>query len=142
MNLTSSVKLKNRDYAPNELLDRYSDRDIDDEEEHEEISATARRAAEARMSHRDRLERTGKKGSRAANRGRAPQFLEDDDMDDEDVLDDDLGVARMKRRTRRQYDERRDIDDVDGMDDVGGSSHYQLDVRSHLSLARKYHWSS
>ncbi|KAG1737662.1 MCM-domain-containing protein [Suillus lakei] len=105
------------DYAPNELLDHYSDRDIDDEGDFEEMSATARRAAEARMNRRDRLERTGKQGSRAANRGRAPQFLEDEDMDDEDALGDDLGVARMKRRTRRQYDERRDIDDVDGMDD-------------------------
>ncbi|KAG1734718.1 MCM-domain-containing protein [Suillus paluster] len=105
------------DYAPNELLDHYSDRDIDDEGDFEEMTATARRAAEARMNRRDRLERAGKQGSRAANRGRAPQFLEDDDMDDEDALGDDLGVARMKRRTRRQYDERRDVDDVDGMDD-------------------------
>lgn len=105
------------DYAPNELLDRYSDRDIDDEGDFDEISAAARRAAEAKMNRRDRLERTGKQGIRAANRGRAPQFLEDDDMDDEDALGDDLGVARMKRRTRRQYDERRDVDDVDGMDD-------------------------
>ncbi|KAG1862569.1 MCM-domain-containing protein [Suillus subalutaceus] len=64
----------------------------------------ARRAAEARMNRRDRLERAGKQGMRAANRSRAPQFLEDDDMDDEDTLGDDLGVARMKH-------------DVDGMDD-------------------------
>ncbi|KAG2043625.1 MCM2/3/5 family-domain-containing protein [Suillus americanus] len=105
------------DYAPNELLDRYSDRDIDDEGDFDDISAAARRAAEARMNRRDRLERAGKQGNRAANRGRAPQFLEDDDMDDEDALGDDLGVARMKRRTRRQYDERRDVDDVDGTDD-------------------------
>lgn len=105
------------DYAPNELLDRYSDRDIDDEGDFEEMSAAARRAAEARMNRRDRLERAGKQGTRAANRGRAPQFLEDDDMDDEDALGDDLGVGRMKRRTRRQYDERRDVDDVDGVDD-------------------------
>ncbi|KIK44635.1 hypothetical protein CY34DRAFT_611832 [Suillus luteus UH-Slu-Lm8-n1] len=109
--------IKNRDYAPNELLDRYSDRDIDDEGDFDEMSAAARRAAEARMNRRDRLERAGKQGTRAANRGRAPQFLEDDDMDDEDALGDDLGVGRMKRRTRRQYDERRDVDDVDGVDD-------------------------
>jgi DNA replication licensing factor MCM2 len=94
------------------------------------------------MNRRDRLERAGKKGSRAANRGRAPQFLDDDDMNDEDEGEDDLGVTRMKRRTRRQYDERRDIDDVDGMDDVGANLHYQLDVHSHLSLHRKYHSSN
>jgi hypothetical protein len=33
-----------RDYAPNELLDRYSEADIDDE--FEELSGAARRAAE------------------------------------------------------------------------------------------------
>jgi DNA replication licensing factor MCM2 len=82
------------------------------------------------MNRRDRLERAGKQGVRAANRGRAPQFLEDDDMDDEDALGDDLGVARMKRRTRRQYDERRDIDDVDGTEDVGENLGGQLDVYS------------
>jgi DNA replication licensing factor MCM2 len=27
-------------------------------------------------------------------------------------------VSRMKRRTRRQYDERRDLDDLDGVEDV------------------------
>ncbi|KAH7907456.1 MCM-domain-containing protein [Hygrophoropsis aurantiaca] len=102
------------DYAANELLDRYSDRDIDDEGDFGEMSADARRAADARMDRRDRLERSGKRGARAARRNRAPQFLESDDMDDEV---DDLGLSRMKRRTRRQYDERRDLDDVDGMDD-------------------------
>jgi DNA replication licensing factor MCM2 len=129
---------KNRDYAPNELLDRYSDRDIDDEGDFDEMSAAARRAAEARMNRRDRLERAGKQGTRAANRGRAPQFLEDDDMDDEDALGDDLGVARMKRRTRRQYDERRDVDDVDSADDVGENPSGQLDVYSSVFHYRKY----
>lgn len=90
------------------------------------------------MNRRDRLERTGKQGTRAANRGRAPQFLEDDDMDDEDALGDDLGVARMKRRTRRQYDERRDIDDVDGIDDVGENLGGQSDVYSSMFFSRKY----
>jgi hypothetical protein len=33
-------------------------------------------------------------------------------------MDGGLGVSRMKRRTRRQYDERRDLDDLDGVDDV------------------------
>ena len=107
-----------RDYAVNELLDRYSDRDIDDEDEFEALSGAARRAAEAKMDRRDRLERSGRTGGRAAVRSRAPRFLESDDMDDEDVLDGGLGIARMKRRTRRQYDERRDLDDMDGLDDV------------------------
>ncbi|KAI6046019.1 MCM2/3/5 family-domain-containing protein [Pisolithus marmoratus] len=33
------------------------------------------------------------------------------------ILDGGLGVARMRRRTRRQYDERRDLGDMDSMDD-------------------------
>lgn len=113
------LTFRRRDYAANELLDHYSDRDIDDEGTFEEMSAAARRAAEAKMNRRDRLERSGRAGGRAAIRSRAPRFLESDDMDDEDALDGGLGLARMKRRTRRQYDERRDLDDVDGLDDVG-----------------------
>jgi DNA replication licensing factor MCM2 len=38
-------------------------------------------------------------------------------LEDEEI-DDELGVSRMKRRTRRQYDERRDADDLDGIEDV------------------------
>jgi len=45
-----------RDYAPNELLDKYSDADINDDEELEELSTAARRAAEAKMTRRDRLD--------------------------------------------------------------------------------------
>lgn len=82
------------------------------------MSGTVRKAAEAKMDRRDRLEHSGRAGGRAAIRSRAPRFLESDDMDDEDALDGGLGVARMKRRTRRQYDERRDLDDMDGLDDV------------------------
>ncbi|KAG8213705.1 MCM-domain-containing protein [Butyriboletus roseoflavus] len=104
------------DYAVNELLDHYSDRDIDDEGEVEELSGASRRAVEAKLDRRDRLERSGRAG-RAAVRSRAPRFLESDDMDDEDALDGGLGVARMKRRTRHQYDERRELDDMDGLDD-------------------------
>lgn len=70
------------------------------------------------MDRRDRLERSGRAGGRAAVRSRAPRFLESDDLDDMDDEDGGLGVARMKRRTRRQYDERRDLDDMDGLDDV------------------------
>lgn len=32
--------------------------------------------------------------------------------------DDDLGIASMKKRTRKQYDERRDLDDLDGIEDA------------------------
>lgn len=106
-----------RDYAPNELLDTYSEADIDDEGEFEEMSAAARRAAEVQMSRRDRLERTGGHGRRAALRSHAPDFLGSaDDMDDEDF--DDLGISSMKKRTRKQYDERRDMDDLEGVEDV------------------------
>ncbi|KJA29045.1 hypothetical protein HYPSUDRAFT_634812 [Hypholoma sublateritium FD-334 SS-4] len=102
------------DYAQNDVLDRYSEAGIDDEET-EELSAAARRAAERKMAQRDRAERGGRKGARAAQRSHAPAFLDsDNDMDDEDG--DELGIANMKRRTRKQYDERRDADDLDGVD--------------------------
>ncbi|OBZ68103.1 hypothetical protein A0H81_11773 [Grifola frondosa] len=77
------------DYAANELLDRYSDRDIDDEQEFEEMTVAQRRAADAKMARRDRLERGGRRGARAARRSRMPDFLQSDDMDDED----DIGVV-------------------------------------------------
>ncbi|THV02336.1 MCM-domain-containing protein [Dendrothele bispora CBS 962.96] len=102
-----------QDYAPNELLDHYSDADINDDEDVEELTAAQRRAADVKMSRRDRMERNGRRGQRAAQRSRALPFLEDDDMDDEDEDE----MKRMKRRTRRQYDERRDIDDMEGIED-------------------------
>ncbi len=104
------------DYATNELLDRYSDRDLDDENEFDEMTAAQRRAAEANMARRDRLQRGGRRGARAAARGIMPDFLQSDDMED-DGLDGGL-LSGMKRRTRRQYDERKDIDDLQGIDDV------------------------
>ncbi|KAF9566691.1 MCM-domain-containing protein [Agrocybe pediades] len=68
------------------------------------------------MARRDRAERGGRRGQRAARRSHAPAFLgSDDDMDNEDV--DELGLASMKMRTRKQYDERRDHDDLDGAED-------------------------
>jgi len=80
-----------------------------------ELSTAGRWAAEAEMARRDRLERTGG-GRRAARRSRAPAFLDSDDAAVEDL--DDVELARMRRRTRRQYDERRDVDDMDGIEDV------------------------
>ena len=72
-----------------------------------------------KMARRDRMERSGKRGQRAARRNRAPAFLGSDDVEDDDIMDDQLGISSMKRRTRKQYDERRDIDDLDGVEDVG-----------------------
>ncbi|KAI0694356.1 MCM2/3/5 family-domain-containing protein [Cytidiella melzeri] len=104
------------DYAVKEVLDRYSDADLDDEEEYAALSASQRRAAEAKMDRRDRFERRGGTGSRAARRTRYPGFLESDDMEDEDMAGGGL-LSQMKRRTRRQYDERKDLDDLDGVED-------------------------
>ncbi|KAF8897032.1 MCM2/3/5 family-domain-containing protein [Gymnopilus junonius] len=104
------------DYAPNDTLDQYSDTGIDDNGNVEELSAAARRAAEASMARRDRAERGGRRGQRAARRSHAPAFL-DSDADMEDEGDDELGLASMKARTRKQYDERRDADDLDGAED-------------------------
>ena len=99
------------DYAVNAVLDRYSDADLNDEEEFEEMSAAQRRAAEAKMARRDKMERRGGRGGRAARRTRYPGFLESDDMEDEEGPGSGL-LSQMKRRTRRQYDERRDMDDL------------------------------
>ncbi|KAL1662397.1 MCM-domain-containing protein [Schizophyllum commune] len=105
------------DYSRNDTLDNYDIADIDDEEQ-DELTPAARRAAERKMAQRDALERAGRNGGRAARRGRMHDFIDEDDLADEgDVDDDDMGVSQMKRRTRRQYDERRDIDDADGIED-------------------------
>ncbi|KAJ3748829.1 MCM-domain-containing protein [Lentinula detonsa] len=101
------------DYGANELLDRYDTTGINDDEDVEELSAAARRLAEKKMDRRDRATRGGR-GARAAQRSRAPAFL-DEEEDDMDEDDDEL--LRMKRRTRRQYDERRDVDDMDELED-------------------------
>jgi DNA replication licensing factor MCM2 len=81
------------------------------------MTAAQRKAAETAMKRRDRLERRGGRGTRASRRTRYPGFLESDDMEDEDMEDGGL-LSQMKRRTRRQYDERRDMDDLDGVEDV------------------------
>ncbi|GJE97383.1 MCM-domain-containing protein [Phanerochaete sordida] len=104
------------DYAVNEALDRYSDADIDDNDDFADMTAAQRRAAEAKMARRDKLERRGGRGARASRRTRYPGFLESDDMEDEDMGDGGI-LSQMKRRTRRQYDERRDMDDLEGVED-------------------------
>ena len=88
------------------------------------MSAAARRAAEMKMARRDRMERSGRRGQRAARRTRAPAFMGSDDMEDDDIMDDQLRISSMKRRTRKQYDERRDIDDLDGVEDVSLWYHF------------------
>lgn len=117
-------------------MDRYSDTGLDDEDQ-EELSAVQRRQAERRMAQRDRMERTGRRGERASRRNR-PSFLGSDDMDDEDRFANDLGVGRMRRRTRRQYDERRDMDDLEGVGDVSARS----DDAYMLTTSRNYLWSN
>lgn len=103
------------DYAANEGLDRYSDADINDADEIEEMSLAQRRAAEALMARRDRLERGGnRRGQRAANRSRMPNLLSDDDED----LGEGLIPSGARRRARRTYEERRDLDDMEGIEDV------------------------
>jgi len=105
------------DYAENELLDTYSNAGLNDEEVFESMSVAARRAAEAKMRQRDRLERGGRRGMRAANRSHAPTFFDSDDAGADD--DNESGLLSGTRiRTRRQYDERRDVDDMEGIEDV------------------------
>lgn len=105
------------DYATNETLDRYSDTGIDDAQEFEGMTGAQRRAAERAMAQRDMREHGGKRGARAAARSRGPDFLLSDGLEEEDDTDGGL-LSGMKRRTRRQYDERRDMDDLDGIEDV------------------------
>ena len=105
------------DYAEDDLLDTYSNSGLNDEEAFEPMSAAARRAVEAKMRQRDRMDRGSRRGMRAANRSHAPTFFDSDDVGAED--DDESGLLSGTRtRTRRQYDERRDIDDMEGIEDV------------------------
>jgi DNA replication licensing factor MCM2 len=130
--VTKSTDILLRDYAPDERLDNYSEADIDDGD-FDEMSGAARRAAEMQMARRDRLERTGGRGRRAALRSHAPEFLGSaDDMDDEDF--DDLGISSMKKRTRKQYDERRDMDDLEGVENVSRIACWFL----YVNLSQKF----
>lgn len=82
------------------------------------MTGAQRRAAERAMAQRDLRERGSRRGARAAARSRGPDFLLSDGLEEEDDMDGGL-LSGMKRRTRRQYDERRDMDDMDGIEDVG-----------------------
>ncbi|EJD03389.1 MCM-domain-containing protein [Fomitiporia mediterranea MF3/22] len=78
------------------------------------MTGAQRRAAERAMALRDRRERQGRRGARAAARTRAPDFLQSEESEEEG-LDGGL-LSGMKRRARRQYDERIEVDDVAGLE--------------------------
>jgi DNA replication licensing factor MCM2 len=103
-----------RDYAENNALDTYSDTGLNDAEDFGEMSAQARRAAERAMARRDRRESQGRRGARAAARSRAPDFLGSEESEEEGA--DNGLLSTMKRRARRQYDERVEIDDAEGIE--------------------------
>jgi len=105
-----------RDYedAIDPRLDAYDNDDLDDEGEFEEMDADTRRAAEQHMARRDRAERGGRRGARAARRQPMPGFMMSEDDMDEDGPDGGL-LTGMRRRTRRQYDERKLDDDAEGL---------------------------
>lgn len=101
-----------RDYAPNDTLDTYSQADIDDDEDVNELDMAGRRAVERKLAQRDRNERTGTRRTRTS-RTLMPDILGGDDMDS----DADPNVAmleKMKNRTRRIYDERPAEEDAPG----------------------------
>jgi DNA replication licensing factor MCM2 len=109
--------MRSSDYADNAVLDTYSDSGLNDADEFEPMAAATRRAAEAKMRQRDRAERGGRRGMRAANRSHAPNFFDSDDASVGDDADSGL-LSGTRTRARRQYDERRDVDDMEGIEDV------------------------
>ncbi|KAG9050213.1 MCM DNA helicase complex subunit [Tulasnella sp. UAMH 9824] len=102
------------DYVQDDRLDQYSETGLDDETDQPTLDAAARRRADAAIARRERAERGGRRGGRAAVRTRAVGLFESDDLEDDDVGD---LRASFQRRTRRDYDERRDIDDAAGIED-------------------------
>ena len=107
------------------MLDTYSDAGLNDAEVFEPMSVATRRAAEAKMRQRDRAERGGRRGMRAANRSHAPNFFDSDDASVGDDADSGL-LSGTRTRARRQYDERRDVDDMEGIEDVRFSFYEQV----------------
>ena len=59
-----------------------------------------------------RRDQSDSRGGHAAPRGSMPEFLQSEE--DNDDVNESLGVSRMKGRTRRQYDGRRDFDNMSG----------------------------
>ena len=141
ISLTEDFNPLRSDYATNEALDTYSDTGIDDAQDFEGMTGAQRRAAERAMAQRDLREHSGRRGTRAAARSRGPDFLLSDGIEEEDDVDGGL-LSGMKRRTRRQYDERRDMDDMDGIEDVGLAArvHGALDLTSAIGTANGATW--
>lgn len=82
--------------------------------EFEDRTGGQRRAAERVMVQRDRREKQGRRGARTALRSRVPDFLGSEESEEEGPDGDFL--SGMKRRARRQYDERIEIDDAAGIE--------------------------
>jgi hypothetical protein len=95
---SSSPTTRSQRLCGNELLDTYSDSGLNDAEDFEPMSAATRRAAEAKMRQRDRMERGGRRGMRAANRSHAPNFFDSDDasVGDDATRDCSLEHARVR----------------------------------------------
>lgn len=95
------------DYRANEQQDQYDigEGNIDDEE-YEELDAASRRRIDARLDKRDELINGG-------NRSRSQAFLEDEEEEDYEEVD-QYGLP-VQRRRRRQYD---DEGMEEGMDDI------------------------
>ena len=122
------------------MLDAYSDSGLNDAEEFEPLSAATRRAAEAKMRQRDRMERGGRRGMRAANRSHAPNFFDSDDASVGDDAESGL-LSGTRTRARRQYDERRDVDDMEGIEDVR-LFFFLLYVILLIRRSRRFRWNS
>lgn len=100
-----------RDYRENSLQDHYDlgDGNIDDEE-YEAMDAGTRRRLEAQLDRRDEI----LDGKKPDSRGRSQAFLNDDEYDGaEDV--NEYGMPIQRRRRRRNFE---DENDADFMDDV------------------------
>jgi DNA replication licensing factor MCM2 len=114
--------LFDRDYALDATLDTYDQADIDDDEDVEELDVAGRRAVERKLNRRDR-EAAGRRGSRR-RRAFMPDILGSEGPDSEDVDPNVSMLTKMKRRTRRLYDERPDEDEAP--EDAGEVPYDQL----------------
>lgn len=99
-----------QDYRRNEAQDHYDlgEGNIDDEE-YDELDPAARRRIDEQLDKRDELFGISNKGSRA----RSQAFLDMDEEDDQDDVN-EYGLPIQRRRRRRQYEDQDDLlNDVD-----------------------------